>query len=208
MMVARYGQLALMDQGGEKPSVHALTWSFVKKLFEGGDPREIAERLYRGDPLRMEARCAHRARERYFLLNPDQLHRRSLAAVALAAPRFDGSGDLELWVRDRIDEAITSVIQQDRRDLEAGLVPSNPPEPRFEYLADALGLEPELTLQAAVAFNELPDYTRESFFHLIILARPLQDVLAEGYGPPDDLRLRIRTALAALTIITPDRIRL
>lgn len=182
--------------------------SLVRRLFAGDDPRAILARISEGDPLRLEPFCVARAREKSVLIDPETLFVRTMAQVAIAAPRRDENSPLDRWLRDRVDDAIRDTLRRDREALDAGFVPEEPLAPRFAYFMEALGIEPESTLSAIVAFNELPRYTRESFFALILEARPLQEVLAEGFGPPDDLRLRVRTALCALTYITPDRIRL
>ncbi len=168
------------------------------ELLQGADPESILARISQGDPLRLCALVGKRLRERSLMIDPDRVHEKSLAVMALAAARAtEPQLDLE-WVLKALDLAIERVLREDREEerVAAGCPPENPAHYAFIHLAFAT--EPGMTRSAAVAFNDLPPLARRAFYALLVEGKSVEECLEEGLGPREFLRMNILQSLKAL----------
>lgn len=165
----------------------------------GKNAREVLARLSDGDPLRLYPLCAHRTRGRYFVVDPDRVFERTLSLVAVAI-EIDSEGcERAEWLIERIDEALSSVLEEDRELERAGArTESGFLDPRYLVFVEAFGTEPARARSAAVQFNGLDERARKAFFHLLVDGESVATCLQRGLGPPDRLRNDVLTALWAL----------
>ena len=168
-------------------------------ILRGKSPREILERLIDGDPLEIEPRCRERLDTLAFLVDLSRTHLRAVARVAHAATRWRGTPPFREWLQERIDFSIRELVTEDREEERAGMLPSEPLDPRYGFVSDVLGIEPELGRRACLAFNSLPDRVRCSYYAVAVLGSTVNDRVAEGYGPPERVRADIKMALQAIS---------
>ena len=170
----------------------------VAALFSGRAPRELLALLGEGDPLHLYGRAAAGVRAAARLLEVDRVHLRTLARVALAAPRYAGDPEFGVWVEARVEEAMEDLLRADREELRQGNAVLEPWDARFAFLTQSFGVPPGATLRASVAFNSLAPAVRRAFFRVVVEGKSVERCLAEGLGPRDELRERCRQAFRAL----------
>ena len=165
----------------------------------GRTAREVLARISDGDPLRLYPLCAHRTRERYFVVDPDRVFERALSSVAVGM-EIDSSGcERADWLIERIDAALRSVLEEDREAERTGArTESGFLDPKYLVFVEAFGTEPARARSAAVQFNGLDERARKAFFHLLVDGESVEACLQRGLGPPDRLRNDVLTALWAL----------
>lgn len=76
-------------------------------------PREILRRLADGDPLEIEARVVEVLRESGWLVDPRRLTLRAMACTAYAAPDYRGKPELSRWLRNRIEDALQQMLEEE-----------------------------------------------------------------------------------------------
>jgi hypothetical protein len=101
-------------------------------------------------------------------------------------------------MKARIDEALEDLVEEDREEETSGLPPTIPWDPRFAFLSEILGLEPALARRACLRFNLLPDDVRRTYFAVVIEGKTMRRYVAEGNGPPSQVREYLKRALGAL----------
>ncbi len=161
-------------------------------------PSVVLARLIDGDPLEIEARCKARITEHALLLALRRVHLRAVARVAHRAPRYRGTPGLDEWMNMRIDEAIHDLVEEDAEEELSGLPPSEPWDPRYAFVSEALGMEPALARRACFAFNRLPHEVRRTYFAIAIEGKTIHRYVAEGNGPPNKVIEDLNRALRAL----------
>lgn len=167
-----------------------------------GSSRAILARLVDGDPFEIGARCVERLRSEAVLLSLKRVHLRAVARVAYAAPRYHGKPPLTQWLNQRIDESLREVMNEVREDERGGVPAVASSEPLYPYVAAAFGIEPALARRACIAFNELPIATRRAFFAVVVERKTISRYVAEGNGPPSQVKLNLRTATDAIRAAT------
>jgi hypothetical protein len=168
------------------------------ELFAGGSPREVLGRLLDGDPLDLAGRTRSRLKEKALLLDVERWTLRSMARVAFAAPRWDGSLALIEWIDQLVDRAAGDLLDEDRAALR------EPPaqdesDSRYAFLTQALGIEPGIALRACVVFNDLPDHVRRAFWALVVEGKSFARCVSEGLGTREQVQADARRALTALS---------
>ncbi len=170
------------------------------ELLGAGAPRDVLARLAAGDPLGLRERCLGRVKQRALLVAQDRLVQRSLARVAHAAPAYAGAPPLGAWLAARIDDAIADLVNEDREEERFGIPPTEPWDPRYAFLGEALGIEPGLARRACIAFNDRPDDVRRAFFAIVVEGVSLRRFVVAGHGAPDAVLERLRAAFLALAL--------
>jgi len=173
-----------------------------KQLFKGGSRREVLERIYRGDPLGLEARSLKRIAERALLVDLDRVVECALANVAFFAPRYHGLPSLDRWLTLRIDAGIGRVLD-DELEADRTLTAFDPPTQLHDRMARALGLDRFLARRACVVFNSLPWKVRRVFQAVVMDQRPLESLPAEEFGPAASAERRLRAALLTISQLRP-----
>ena len=175
-----------------------------RELFAGGSPREVLGRLLDGDPLDIGERTRLRLKAKALLLDAERWTLRSMARVAFAAPRWDGTSALLEWIDQQVDRAASDLLDEDRAALH------QPPaqeesDSRYAFLTQALGIEPEIALRACVVFNDLPDHVRRAFWALVVEGKSFARCVSEGLGTREQVQADGRRALTALSQLSdPD----
>jgi len=177
------------EEAGEYPG-HAILGS--------DSASAVLARLIDGDPLEVEARCEERITHHAFLLALRRVHLRAVARIAHRAPRYRGTPKLDEWMNMRIDEAIHDLVEEDREQELGGLPPSEPWDPRYAFVSEALGMEPALARRACLEFNRLPHEVRRTYFAIAIEGKTIHRYVAEGNGPPRKVIENLNRALRAL----------
>lgn len=171
------------------------------ELLGGGSARVVLASISEGDPLGIYPRCLERMRSRAQLVSLDRLYRRCLARTAHAAPRYEGSPPLDAWLADRVEEAMADLVQEDREEERLGVPPAEPRDPRYAFVADALGVEPGLARLACIVFNDLGEDVRRTFWDVVIEGKSVHRYVAEGHGPPERVKELLRRGFLALSLL-------
>ena len=132
------------------------------------------------------------------LVDPARVELRSLARVAYSAPQYRGVPPLGKWIADLIDRAIGEVANEDREAERDGLPLPETSEAGFRFVAELLGIEPQLSRRATVAFNSLPWEVRSAWFAVAVLGKTVHRYVAEGHGPPEVVRAHMKLALETI----------
>ncbi len=170
------------------------------ELLRGMSSDAILVRLMDGDPLGIRQRCAERVRERCHLVFFDSLTLRTAARIAHAGVRYRGQVPFDRWVRDRIDEAIQDLLEEEHEAERSGVPASEPWETHYVFISELLGVEPGMTRRGCIRFNNLEHPVREVFFALCVDAITLNRYVAEGNGPPERVKGLLRQAYRALSM--------
>ena len=141
-----------------------------------------------GDPLETFARCTRRARERALLIDPHRLHERALARIALAAASYAGDPPLDEWISASIDRTLEALVNEDREEEQQG-ARLEEWDARYEFLVYMLGIPPEETRRAAIAFNALREDIRQVWYELCVDGDEPPDVVARHGGDENYVRL-------------------
>ena len=185
----------------EVGSDEATTSSRGLEVLIGASPRHVLQRLVQGDPLDLERRCLERLRHHATLVSGDRLYDRAAAWVAHESRSYDGELDLDSWLRRCIDQAIRGVLDEDLEAESCGVPPSSRGDSAFSFLSEALGVEPPIARRCALVFNRLPLPVRRTFWLAVLQNKGLHRAVAEGYGPPELAKARLRYALGMMSTL-------
>lgn len=174
----------------------------IPAVLRGSSPKQILERLMEGDPLELWPRCRERMETLAFLVDPARVELRSIAWIAHAAPRYRGAPPLAVWLAEIIDRAIGEIAAEDREAEREGLPLPDGSEPAFRFVSELLGIEPQLARRAAVAFNSLTSEVRSAWFAVAVMGKTVHRYVAEGHGPPEAVRARMKLALETIARAT------
>lgn len=178
-----------------KPTPERVPSSAEAAWLLHGSPRAVLGRIVPEDPLGLRARVAARIAGQALLFDLDRALLRVQASVALRAGAWRGEPELGVWLEERIDEALTHLLDegQARADTGAGLA----------RLCDPLGLDGTRLEAACRRFNRLPLDSRRAFFALVLEgAHP--DGLARANGLVlGELARRARAALGPFRALAP-----
>jgi hypothetical protein len=171
--------------GDREVSLEQAGWpSFLR----GDDASHIHARMGNGDPLRLRERSARRLREVWYLLDPDRLFARAVAACAESAAHDEPPPDLDAWALEMIDRAVDQLVHADREAEHTKHSTPTDEEKDFPLLTESLMLEPEDVRRVSVAFNALDALPRRAFFELMIEGREPPP----GYGSSRPRQARVR----------------
>ncbi len=167
-------------------------------LLRGSSPKEILARLVDGDPLEVRARCREQLHIGALLLSLDRLQLRAVARIAYAAPRWRGEPALGPWLVQRIEHSMKELMDEDAETVLSGIPDPEIADERYSFLTSLLGIEPQLGLQACVAFNAQADPVRKAFFAVMIEGTRFNRYVAEGHGTPQEVKGHLTRAFRAL----------
>lgn len=170
----------------------------VREILSLGSARAVLAKLIEGDPLEIGTRCIEQIRAHALLLSVKQVHLRAVARVAHAAPRYRGTPALPEWLDQRIRESIEEVRREERAVERGGALTELAPDHVYLHVASALRIDKECARRACVAFNDLPSSVRHAFYSVVIEGKSVRRYVAEGNGPPSQVRAHLRSASAAL----------
>lgn len=156
-----------------------------RQLLRGG-PREVLERISRGDPLGLERRVRRELERRHLLLDEERALLRAWARCARFAGRLRRRQGLEGWLRRQVAAALDDLVFED----EAHSLGS-----RWSSLAEELDLSPRELGRACARFNRLPLRARRVFFRTVLEGRELESLLYVGGPSLTELARDARRAL-------------
>ncbi len=181
------------DSGGEIPDpLHGLEWLLSPQM------QKALETFRLEDPAQVVQQIVTRMRERAHLVDQSRLFMGTLTRIAMYYETYDGEIPPREWVGERIDEAMQDQIVRDREEERRGLPILSPYQPRFEYLAGALGIPFEYTRMACIVVNSRPDDERRVFFETIMMRRSISRLVSRGLGTRAQLEAKLRSCLQAL----------
>jgi len=165
----------------DRPQTHSIARSFQgSELLAGDSPAAILDRIARGDPLGIEARCKRHSSENALLLDSERLITRALAHTARRAVGYRGEPPLDSWLADRIEDAAAELLSEDVEAVR-NQDPIDRSDLRYRFLADALGVDAHVALRATAAFNDLPPDVRRDFWAVVREGKTIQaTVTASG----------------------------
>jgi len=179
--------------------------SEVPEILRRRSPREILAALVDGDPLEIAPRVRQQIEDSALLVDPRRLLLRSLARIAHAAPRYSGTPPLTAWIEQRIVQSIDELLAEDRELVRDGTPVPSTSDTRYAYVSEILGLEPDQALRPCVAFNALPREVRSAWFAVAVAGKTVNRYVAEGHGPPENVRAHLKQALRTIARATTRR---
>ncbi|MBK7644442.1 MAG: hypothetical protein IPJ19_15600 [Planctomycetes bacterium] len=154
-------------------------------------------RIANGDPLELGPRVDAHLAEEGLMLTPRRVQLRALAAVAYAACAQGAPLDLGPWLRMRIRESATALIDEDR-EAERRNAPLAPDSAHFLPMIAAFGVEPGLARRTSVAFHSLPVPRRLLLRGIVQEGRSLAEMTQELRRPVEETRAELRAAVESL----------
>lgn len=168
-------------------------------MLQGDRPSEILERIWgERDQLELWQRTLAAVHDRAWLLDPEALALRWAARIAMRAPGWDGSGGLEAFLAERLEEAAQDLIEEDLTAELEGRPVEEPLEWRFQLVA-ALGVEPGLTRLSCARFHELEERARRAFLLCGVERLPTKQAARELGCSEEEVEQDLMRALIALT---------
>ncbi len=149
----------------------------------------------------MDARCRKRLAERAVLLDVGRLVARALARVAYAGAMANGRVRVDELTTECIDRSIDELVEQDRSDEQEKRSMGPEKDPRYEYFAEALGVEPMKARRACVVFNDLPHDVRRAYWTVVIEGVSIHECASAGMGSRSEIEGRLRRALLAISLL-------
>lgn len=165
-----------------------------------GSPREILKRVVEGDPLDLRSRCELRVRSQAVLLDVHRLHMRTAAHVARHGAAYSGVPPLDIWLSERIRNAVREMLQDEAELAASGAIPEPPEDERLLLIADTFGIDPHALGRGCVAFNRARYEVRAAFHGLILDAQEPTAWCAANSSTPERATASLRTALWALGV--------
>jgi hypothetical protein len=182
------------SRDGAKSSSGPIDWP-GHALLAHKSAREVLSRLIDGDPLEVGPRCIARIEHHARFIDVRRLHLRAVARIAHAAPRYRGEPALDPWIDARIDASMDDLMSEDSEEERSDIPPSDPWDPRYAFLAEAMGIEPTLARRACIAFNDLPTDVRRTYFAVVVAKKTIHRYVAEGNGPPEKVKTQLQRVL-------------
>ena len=170
-------------------------------ILSGASPRRVLQRVVQGDPLGLDERCLDRLRHHAMLLSGDRLYDRAAAWIAHQSRTYRGQPELGAWLGRCIDRSIRSLLEEDLEAERDGLPFHADEDSAYEFLSSALGVEPPVARRCALVFNHLPVPVRRTFWSVVMQRKSLHRAVAEGHGPPERARARVRYALGMMSTL-------
>ena len=170
------------------------------RLLHGKSPRAISDRLMDGDPLEFRERSQRRLAWHGLLMDKIRVAVRSVAYVSYLAARdgYRGTPPLEQFINAGIDEAITSIIEEDWSG-EKSKAPIDPKRDPYASISLAADADPAEARKLTLEFNLLPPVHRRPLYAVLIENTPLAET-AERFGlGTSELRTQVRALMARLT---------
>jgi hypothetical protein len=161
----------------------------------------VLQRIVRGDPLGLDARCLERLRHHATLVSGDRLYDRAAAWVAHESRSYRGERELGAWLDHCIDVSIRSLLDEDLEAERAGQPTASSSDAAYVFLSEALGVEPPIARRCALIFNSLPIPVRQTFWLVVMQDKSLHRTVAEGHGPPELAKARLRYALGMMSTL-------
>jgi hypothetical protein len=155
-----------------------------------GSAREVLARIVPDDPLGLRARIGACLRARALLCDAERVLLRAQAEGALRAPAWRGEPELEIWLAERVEDALAALLVEpapERECLEG-----------FALFATPLALDARALASGCARFNRLPHEQREAFVALVLDASAGPDRLARARG--QSLTELLRGARGALEL--------
>lgn len=139
----------------------------------GTSPRELLTVLSDGDPLDLALRCLLRRDERGVLVAPRRLLVRTIARCAFKGTHYRPDVPIEAWIRERIDESLDELVEEDEWGDRKGLPVEDPAH--YELLTEVLGCDPVLARAVHARFHRLPGPVRRAYFAVAVRGESPQE---------------------------------
>lgn len=171
-----------------------------RAILGAGSARKVLERLIDGDPLELGPRCQERISESAVFVAWDRLWLRAAARIAYAAPRYKGLPRLDVFIDERIDQSIEDLLREDIEEDRGGVPVSEPWDPRYAFVSEQVGIDPNLARSACIRFNDMPLDVRRTYFAVALGKKTFHRWIAEGNGPPEAIHAKLKRAFEALSL--------
>jgi len=173
-----------------------------RALLSGSSPREVLARLMSGDPLSLRPCIAAVLAERLVLIEPDRVFLRAVARIARFAVRYRGQPEIDVWIRQQIEETVLELLDDDAEaDEGVGVFEDS----GIGDLARPLGIESSRARAACDAFNRLTLEERSAFHALVLVGRSLDEVAAQTRRGATEIARAARRALDAVLAAADER---
>lgn len=173
-------------EGGDRPGGSP---GLGRRILGSGTAREILAKLVRGDPLGLVGRCRLHILDQALLVDPTRLSVKTFARAAyVAALRgYHGKPALDVWLDQRMTEALEELWLDDAEQEMQGTPPSEVDQPFLETVAHLTEVENELARRLCLVFNRLPLAQRRPFFLVAIDGRSFEQAALALDRPVDEL---------------------
>ena len=171
------------------------------ELLGSGSAQEILARILVGDPLGLAERSRVWLDRNAYLVDSNRLALRTMAHVAHSARRYRGKPDLHTWIELLLERSVRELVNDDREGERIGRPVEVDEVAPFAFVADALGIEPQLARRACVIFNGMAEYDRAVFYATSVLGKSLHRHVSEGFGPPARAEAALQRVLRRMSSI-------
>jgi hypothetical protein len=171
-----------------------------RSLLTGAAPREVLKRLIEGDPFGLEARARDYLAETALMLDVERLYLRTAARIAYASYDAEAITSVSGFLRECMEVAAEDLLSD---DLEAQRcsAPVEPTDARFSFLAESLGVRPEVARKACVVFNGLPPIVRRAYWALVVEGRSMSRCISLGLGTRSEVENCVKRAVLAISLL-------
>lgn len=199
-----------MVQGGGRPAPWSaraadlpqdLTDARLTALLSGSDD-EVGRRLMEGDPLGLRGVAMARLREEGLLLSPDRVLTRLAARVVYESSKLGTVRAFRRWVYRAAPKVLRELVREDAEADREATESESDAQLHHGWLAQLLGIPPELARSASIAFNRLPRNTRCAFFEVVLLRTPLGQYADTAGLSGGDVEARIAEGSRAISDAT------
>lgn len=163
--------------------------------------RDLIAQICDDDPLLLGPAAVAEINTRAMLLEPGHVSSKAAARAAFELAR-DGklesaASRVQEWTCRAADDEL-----DDQRNYGVDGIPQMPGEFLLK-IAERLGMEPGLVVDASIAFNQLPFAVRRVFFETVINGKSFKDLERMGVGDDHTLERRLRCAFETLSRLKP-----
>lgn len=175
------------------------------EIIGAGTAPEILARILVGDPLGIVARARGFLDERALLVDSQRLALRTMAHVAHSARHYRGRPTLQEWIDLLFERSVRELMREDLEAERSARPIAEGDAAPFEFVSDALGIEPAVARRVCVLFNGMVDYDRRVFYATTVMGKSLNRHVSEGNGPPARAEAALRRVLARLRHLESDQ---
>jgi hypothetical protein len=143
-----------------------------EQLLEGDDPYAVLRRIHDGDPLGLYEACTEVLGKGAYLIERIRLFTRAAARVAFAACYYGNRRADPVWVRRRVDEAVSDLMHEDECAVRGAPLLESDFTPPTDLVPELGNVPQPEALAACVAFNGLPHRVRRAYQGVVLEGRP------------------------------------
>lgn len=166
----------------------------VPAILRQGNVQERLERIEDGDPLELHARSELQLRSEGLFIDPERLALRAMARVAVFSSEYEGVPGLDEWLDQVIHMSIQDLVrEQEQEEFERISVFDSADKEFYLDFAAITKMPAKYGRLACLAMNKLPKEDRLTFWAIVVEGKSINRWVAEGHGPPQKVRQRLRS---------------